>query len=168
MSKKDSQKRRRRNNKNVARAPTDLMLIDGNYSFYYVAYCKRKNGYLTKGLINTHKCDVRKCEQLERYEVFKMESKVTRVDVKKYENGNVLGFANITINGDIVITGVSIINGKKDRFIAFPNKKGNDNNYYDIVFPVSAECRNTVTDAVLRTYDKMIKAKKDYISVEYN
>ena len=36
-------------------------LIDGNFSFYPAAYCKHHGGYLTLGLIETHRCRYRKC-----------------------------------------------------------------------------------------------------------
>lgn len=38
-----------------------VMLIDGNLSYYPTAYCRTHGGYLTEGLINTHRCEKRKC-----------------------------------------------------------------------------------------------------------
>lgn len=39
-------------------------LVDGNYSHYPAAYCKRMKGYLTVGLVETHRCTERKCGML--------------------------------------------------------------------------------------------------------
>ena len=39
-------------------------LIDGNLSFYPVAECKCHGGFLTQGLMDTHRCVQRKCTGL--------------------------------------------------------------------------------------------------------
>lgn len=60
------QKRRRR--KRLKERPPKLkekvQLIDGNWTLYPVAYCKSHGGYLTQGLIETHRCVKRKCSGL--------------------------------------------------------------------------------------------------------
>lgn len=63
---KEQRKRRKRMKKAVARSPDEFLLIDGNWSHYPYAYCKRKDGYLTLGLVQLHHCDTRQCEQYER------------------------------------------------------------------------------------------------------
>lgn len=40
-------------------------LIDQNWTRRPTAYCKRKKGYLTNGLMRTHKCRQRKCPKLD-------------------------------------------------------------------------------------------------------
>lgn len=60
-NKRAQRKRRKQNLKGLARSPDAVELIDGNYSYYAVAYCERKQAYLTKGLVDTHKCKERKC-----------------------------------------------------------------------------------------------------------
>lgn len=60
---KAQRKRRKKNLQGLARTPTAYKCIDGNYSYYTVAYCNRKCAYLTNGLIHTHRCIERKCEQ---------------------------------------------------------------------------------------------------------
>ena len=55
-------KRRKKRLKNLPpKAEAEVRLIDGNWSFYPVAYCKSHSGYLTQGLIDTHRCDERNC-----------------------------------------------------------------------------------------------------------
>lgn len=62
---KAQRKRRKRNLKGMPRTPTPLECIDGNFSYYTTAYCRRKGAYLTQGLSSTHRCKERKCEQYE-------------------------------------------------------------------------------------------------------
>ena len=61
-NRKAQQRRRRERLKNLP--PKQGMkheLIDGNYSFYPVAYCKCHSAFLTQGLIDTHRCEKRRC-----------------------------------------------------------------------------------------------------------
>jgi hypothetical protein len=43
----------------------EYRLIDNNWTRHPVAYCKRYQGYLTEGLIKTHKCRERNCKRLQ-------------------------------------------------------------------------------------------------------
>lgn len=55
-------KRRRERLKKLPPRKEELFeLIDGNFSHYAVAECKVHGGWLTEGLIRTHRCDKRKC-----------------------------------------------------------------------------------------------------------
>lgn len=64
-NRKEQRKRYKKMIKSTPRAPDEYLLIDGNWSHYACYYCRRKQGYLTKGLVNTHKCKQRKCNMLE-------------------------------------------------------------------------------------------------------
>lgn len=39
--------------------------IDGNFTFYPLAYCKYHKGVLTKRLMKTHQCKERECKRLQ-------------------------------------------------------------------------------------------------------
>lgn len=39
--------------------------IDGNWTYYPVAYCKYHQGVLTAGLMHTHRCRERQCWRLD-------------------------------------------------------------------------------------------------------
>lgn len=40
-----------------------VQLIDGNMSYYPVAFCKFYGGYMTEGLVNCHRCRRRNCDK---------------------------------------------------------------------------------------------------------
>lgn len=65
-NKKEQRKRRKKMYREMARSPDEFLLIDGNWSHFPYAYCKRKDAYLTLGLADTHRCKQRQCEQFER------------------------------------------------------------------------------------------------------
>lgn len=66
-NRKAQKKRRHERLKNrPERLEEEYLLLDGNYSHYPVAYCRRKKAYLTQGLTDTHRCFERECMHLER------------------------------------------------------------------------------------------------------
>ena len=46
------------------RQQVQYQLIDGNMTYYPTAFCSAHTGYLTAGLINTHRCRKRHCKAL--------------------------------------------------------------------------------------------------------
>lgn len=43
-----------------------VLLIDGNYSYYPVAFCKFHKAFLTQGLMEVHRCPQRKCPRFRK------------------------------------------------------------------------------------------------------
>ena len=67
-SDKESQKRRRRNNKGVPKLKDYFFLIDGNYSNQPYAFCTHYRGFLTKNQSIRHSCEERNCKNLKSLE----------------------------------------------------------------------------------------------------
>jgi len=66
-NKKAQNKRRKERSKNLPPKQAEKVeLIDGNFSYYPVGYCWSHGAYLTQGLVNTHRCDKRKCKGFEK------------------------------------------------------------------------------------------------------
>ena len=79
--------------------------------------------------------------------------KITEVKIKKFENGKTKGFASITIDKVLCITGITIVEGKNGLFVSMPQNKDKDGNYHDVVFPLSKEARAALTKKVLEAFD---------------
>jgi len=61
-NKKAQNKRRKaRLKKRPPKREYEYELIDGNYSRYPVGYCRYRKGYLSVGLMETHRCNERRC-----------------------------------------------------------------------------------------------------------
>lgn len=59
-------KRKHERKKNLPpKQPSKVQLIDGNFSYYPIAYCKIHGAFLTQGLADTHRCIKRKCNGFE-------------------------------------------------------------------------------------------------------
>lgn len=80
--------------------------------------------------------------------------KVTEVRINKYEKNNVKGFATITIDDDLVISGFTIVDGSKGLFVSMPNTKGKDGEYHDTVFPLSKKGRDGLNKIIIDAYKK--------------
>ena len=88
-------------------------------------------------------------------------SGVTGIAVYPYEakDNPTVAFVNVTILDKLVLKGIRVVDGRKGLFIAFPQtkrkaKKGGEDEYYDIFFPITKEFREELTEAILEAYDK--------------
>ena len=77
---------------------------------------------------------------------------ITEVRITPLENSKTLAMASITIDNDFVVTGLRILNGQNGLWVAMPSRKGNNDEYHDIVFPVTREARQTIQEKVLSVY----------------
>lgn len=59
------QRHRERRKHRPPKVENMVILIDGNPSYYPVAFCKTHGAYLTEGLVNTHRCEQRHCKGFE-------------------------------------------------------------------------------------------------------
>lgn len=81
--------------------------------------------------------------------------KITSIKINKYENKNTKGFASVTFDDLLCVTGITIIEGKNGLFVSMPQAKNKDNEYHDIVFPITKEGRKAITDKVIEEYKKV-------------
>lgn len=63
-----------------------------------------------------------------------LESENVKIEVRPYEKDNLLGFATLTIYGDITIYNCRVIYGKNGPFISMPSYSGSDGKYYNYVY----------------------------------
>ena len=78
---------------------------------------------------------------------------ITEVKIYKLNDNNVLALATITIDNELVITGLKILKGQNGLFVAMPSKKNakedSEKKYYDIAFPITRDAREVIQQAVL-------------------
>ena len=80
---------------------------------------------------------------------------ITNVTFRAYSKpgNNVRGFASITLDDELVLTGIKLVKGHKGLFVAMPAEYwASDENYHDIFFPITAELREEITDAIIEAY----------------
>jgi len=84
---------------------------------------------------------------------------ITKVTINKLNNDykiqnninkNTLAILDLVINHDIIITGIKLMNGKKGKYLVFPEY--NETRY--IAFPIKEKTRLQILDSVLEEYNK--------------
>lgn len=69
-------------------------------------------------------------------------------------------FATVTLDDELALTGIKVIDGKKGLFVGMPARANEEGEYFDIFYPVTAELREELTTAVLDAYDHELTSKK--------
>ena len=89
-----------------------------------------------------------------------------RVRLYRSENGQsqLMGFADLVVAGCFVIRGLRILMSKATEekpsalFVAFPSRRGTgeqQDKYFEVAHPITAEARAAVKELVLRTYEEV-------------
>lgn len=82
---------------------------------------------------------------------------VTDVRIKKVTEekfGKLKAYVDITLDGCLVIHGLKLMEGENGIFVAMPSRKMFNNEYKDIVHPISSELRKHITDKVKEKYEE--------------
>lgn len=75
--------------------------------------------------------------------------------IHRLENdGTIKAFADISVNGAILLKGIRIVKGEKGLFVAMPKMQGKDQRWYDTVKLLDKETQTQVAKAVLDDYKK--------------
>ena len=84
---------------------------------------------------------------------------ITDIRVRLVNNSNndkLKAVASITIDDEIVVHDIKVINGKDGYFLSMPRRKVNDGEYKDIVHPIKTEVRVELTKLILDAYEKAV------------
>lgn len=77
------------------------------------------------------------------------------------EESPLLGFADLVIGGSFVIAGIRIMKAKEGgAFISFPARKGKNEEWTDVAFPITAEARRAAQEAVLAAFEREASAPR--------
>ena len=83
---------------------------------------------------------------------------ITDVRVFPIEDGKgILANVSVTFCGVFVVTGLKVIDGKKGAFVSMPQYKSRDGEWKDSCFPITADFRNELIDAVLDAYEDEVE-----------
>ena len=80
---------------------------------------------------------------------------VTEVRIKKVGvdvGGKVLAYASVTLDRQLVIHNIRVINGKDGAFIAMPCRKIGNGDYKDVVHPIDTSFRTYLEEQILSQY----------------
>ncbi len=77
------------------------------------------------------------------------------VDIRKMTGeGNTRAFADIMVNGSIIVKGFTVMLGKRGVFVSMPSKPSKDGRWFDIVTPANEGVKREIEEKVLEAYDR--------------
>lgn len=87
------------------------------------------------------------------------EIKVGLVKSNKAQKNGLLAMVSVTINNEYAIRSIQVrkaLKGKNkgDIYVAFPQYKGSDDEWYNIFLPITAEAREELINAIIEAYEE--------------
>lgn len=79
-----------------------------------------------------------------------------RVRLVNNTNDKLKAVASITIDDEIVVHDIKVINGKDGYFLSMPSRKTNEGEFKDIVHPIKTEVRESLKAKILAEYEKAL------------
>jgi len=88
---------------------------------------------------------------------------ITDIRVRLVNNANdkLKAVASITIDDEIVVHDIKVINGKDGYFLSMPSRKTNEGEFKDIVHPIKTEVRENLKAMILAEYEKALANAAD-------
>jgi stage V sporulation protein G len=85
-----------------------------------------------------------------------MNMKVTEVRIRPANEDLVKAYASICFDDCFLVHDIRVIKSPTGLFISFPNTTQSEGGQRDIAFPVNAETRQMIEQAVLAEYEKVV------------
>jgi stage V sporulation protein G len=83
---------------------------------------------------------------------------ITDVRVRKItKEGKMKAVVSITLDDELVIHDIKVIEGDKGLFIAMPSKKAADGEYRDIAHPINTATRERLQSMILSKYQESLE-----------
>ncbi len=89
--------------------------------------------------------------------------KITDIRVRIVNNASdkLKAVASITIDDELVVHDIKVINGKDGYFLSMPSRKTNEGEFKDIVHPIKTEVREMLKEKILAAYEEALKSENN-------
>lgn len=85
------------------------------------------------------------------------EVKITDIRVRLVNNNEKLkAVASVTIDDELVVHDIKVINGKDGYFLSMPSRKTPEGEFKDIVHPIKTEVRESLKEQIMAEYEKAL------------
>lgn len=89
--------------------------------------------------------------------------KITEVRIfKTNRKGAVLAYANVVLDDQFIIRGITLIENEKGRFISMPSRRlrNEKKSFRNICHPLNNDIRVELTNIIFEAYEEFLKAEK--------
>lgn len=83
-----------------------------------------------------------------------------KITVRKYESSNskTKAFVELKLDDVLIVKGLSLVDGKKGLFLAYPAAKGKDGNYYNSIYSLDKDWGKQLEEACIKKYNKLVSS----------
>lgn len=82
---------------------------------------------------------------------------ITDIRIRKlYEDARLKALVSVTVDGDLAVHDIKVIEGPERLFVAMPSRKDENGTFRDITHPITPEARRTLENAILERYQEAI------------
>ncbi len=79
--------------------------------------------------------------------------KITDIRIRKtYDSGRLRALVSLTLDGDIAIHDIKVIDGPERLFVAMPSRRDEQGIFRDICHPITADARKELETNILEAY----------------
>lgn len=83
---------------------------------------------------------------------------ITDIKIRKLiSTGRLRAIVSVTLNDEIAIHDIKVIEGPERLFVAMPSKREENGTFRDIVHPISSSARITLEQEVLNAYERELE-----------
>ena len=87
-----------------------------------------------------------------------IQMQITDIRIRSVEKeGKMKAVVSITIDDEVVVHDIKIIEGEKGMFIAMPSRKAADGEYRDIAHPINTATRERLQSMILSKYQESLE-----------
>ena len=88
---------------------------------------------------------------------------VTDIRIRRtYEEGKLRALVSVTIDHDLAVHDIKVIEGSERLFVAMPSRKDDNGVFRDIVHPITMDGRRTLEGLILEEYHKYLSQQQAY------
>jgi stage V sporulation protein G len=85
--------------------------------------------------------------------------KITDIKIRKlFDEGPMKAIVSVTLDGQLAVHDIKVINARDKFFIVMPSRKNPDETFRDIVHPINAQFRSELESQVIAAYNAECEA----------
>lgn len=89
---------------------------------------------------------------------------ITDIRIRKiYTDSRLRALVSITVDHDLAVHDIKIIEGPERLFVAMPSRKDESGAFRDISHPITPQARKQLEDAVLNAYQQYIRQPENSV-----
>ena len=83
--------------------------------------------------------------------------KISDIKIRRvYTEGRLRALVSITVDGELAVHDIKVIQGPERLFVAMPSRKEENGTFRDIVHPITPQARGELESAILSVYEEYL------------